>query len=148
MGHPAASFRGSGWWRNTPPTCRVIQLYFDGDTQGDVAKLAEAFHEDARMFGDLAGTRYDVPIQVLFDMAAEGPADTGVYRARILSVTQVGDVASATVAEDGYWGTVSFVASSRCAASTARGRSSTRSSPTPEVSHRRSPQRCPAPGDR
>lgn len=89
--------------------CRVIQLYFDGDAQGDVAKLAEAFHEDARMFGDLAGTRYDVPIQVLFDMAAEGPADTGVYRARILSVTQVGDVASATVAEDGYWGTVSFV---------------------------------------
>jgi hypothetical protein len=61
------------------------------------------------MFGDLAGTRYDVPIQVLFDMAAEGPADTGVYRARILSVTQVGDVASAMVAEDGYWGTVSFV---------------------------------------
>jgi Putative lumazine-binding len=89
--------------------CRVIQLYFDGDAQGDVAKLAEAFHEDARMFGDLAGTRYDVPIQVLFDMAAEGPADTGVYRARILTVTQVGDVASATVAEDGYWGTVSFV---------------------------------------
>jgi hypothetical protein len=55
--------------------CRVIQLYFDGDAQGDVAKLAEAFHEDARMFGDLAGTRYDVPIQVLFDMAAEGPAE-------------------------------------------------------------------------
>ena len=31
------------------------------------------------MFGDLAGTRYDVPIQTLFGMAAEGPAGTGNY---------------------------------------------------------------------
>jgi hypothetical protein len=42
-------------------------------------------------------------------MAADGPADTGNYQARILSVTQVGDAATAMVAEDGYWGTVSFV---------------------------------------
>ncbi len=61
------------------------------------------------MFGDLAGTRYDVPIQALFDMSAESPADTGCYRGRILSITCHGDVATATVAEDGYWGTVSFL---------------------------------------
>ena len=60
------------------------------------------------MFGSLAGTRYDVPIQELFNMAAEGPADTGNYQSRILSISQVGDVATATVAEDGYWGTLSF----------------------------------------
>jgi hypothetical protein len=89
--------------------CAVVQLCLDGEATGDVAKLQEAFHEDARMFGDLAGTRYDVPIQKLFDMAAEDPADTGNYRSRILSVTQLGDVATATVAEEGYWGTVSFV---------------------------------------
>src|SRR5688572_23112910 len=89
--------------------CRVVQLCLDGEARGDVAKLEEAFHADARMFGDLAGTRYDVPIQGLFDMAAEGPADTGNYQARILSVTQIGDVANAMVAEEGYWGTVSFV---------------------------------------
>ena len=88
---------------------RVAQLCLDGEAKGDVAKLEEAFHEDARMFGDLGGTRYDVPIQALFDMAADGPADTGNYQARILSVTQVGDAATAMVAEDGYWGTVSFV---------------------------------------
>jgi hypothetical protein len=87
----------------------VVQLCLDGESKGDVAKLQEAFHQDARMFGDLAGTRYDVPIQTLFDMAAEGPADTGNYRSRILSITQLGDVATATVAEEGYWGTVSFV---------------------------------------
>lgn len=87
----------------------VVQLCLDGEAKGDVGKLQEAFHQDAWMFGDLAGTRYDVPIQTLFDMAAEGPADTGAYRSRILSITQLDDVATATVAEEGYWGTVSFV---------------------------------------
>ena len=87
----------------------VVQLCLDGEATGDVAKLQDAFHPDARMFGDLAGTRYDVPIQTLFEMAAEAPADTGNYRSRILSVTQLGDVATATAAEEGYWGTVSFV---------------------------------------
>ena len=89
--------------------CAVVQLCLDGEATGDVAKLQEAFHQDAQMFGDLAGTRYDVPIQKLFDMAAQDPADTGSYQSRILSVTQLGDVATATVAEEGYWGTVSFV---------------------------------------
>ena len=89
--------------------CAVVQLCLDGEAMGDVAKLQEAFHQDARMFGDLAGSRYDVPIQKLFDMAAQDPADTGNHRSRILSVTQLGDVATATVAEEGYWGTVSFV---------------------------------------
>jgi putative lumazine-binding protein len=88
---------------------RVVQLCLDGEATGDVAKLEEAFHAEARMNGSLDGTRYDGPIQALFEMAAEGPADTGNYEARILSVTQVGDAATAMVAEAGYWGTVSFV---------------------------------------
>jgi len=87
----------------------VVQLCLDGEAKGDVAKLQEAFHKDARMFGSLAGTRYDMPIQGLFDMSAEVPADTGNYQSRILSITHVGDVATATVAEEGYWGSVSFL---------------------------------------
>jgi hypothetical protein len=87
----------------------VLQLCLDGEAKGDVPKLQRAFHPDARMFGSLAGTRYDVPIQGLFDMAAEGPADTGNYQSRILSIHHVGDAATATVAEEGYRGTVSFV---------------------------------------
>jgi hypothetical protein len=62
------------------------------------------------MYGALGGHRYDVPIEDLFKMAAEGPMDTdGRYRARITSVDQVGDVAVATLVEEGCWGTVSFV---------------------------------------
>jgi len=89
--------------------CQVVQLCLDGEATGNVEKLREAFHIDARMFGSLAGERYDVPISELFDLAASAPADTGNYRARILAVHQTDDAAVATVAEEGYWGTVSFV---------------------------------------
>jgi hypothetical protein len=88
---------------------RVLQLCTEGEAKGDVAKLREAFHEDARMFGSLAGERYDVPIEELFELAESSPADTGNYRSRVLSVQQTGDAAVAVVAEEGYWGTVSFI---------------------------------------
>ena len=87
----------------------TIQLCLDGEAHGDVDKLRQAFHPDARMFGSLAGERYDVPITELFDLAARAPADTGSYRSRILAVQQTGDAAFATVAEEGYWGSVSFL---------------------------------------
>jgi hypothetical protein len=89
--------------------CRVAQLCTEGEAKGDVAKLREAFHADARMFGSLAGTRYDVPIEELFKLAESAPADIGHYRSRVLSVQQTGDAAVAVVAEEGYWGTVSFI---------------------------------------
>jgi hypothetical protein len=89
--------------------CRVAQLFIEGEAKGDVAKLREACHADARMFGSLAGTRYDVPIEELFNLAERAPADTGNYRSRVLSVQQTGDAAVAVVAEENYWGTVSFI---------------------------------------
>jgi hypothetical protein len=89
--------------------CRVIQLYTEGAARGDVAKLETAFHTDARMFGSLAGTRQDVPIAELFKLAASAPADQGNYQARVLSVHLTHDAAIATVAEEGCWGTVSFI---------------------------------------
>ncbi len=87
----------------------VVQTCLDGEAKGDATKLQEVFHKDAWMFGELAGTRYDVPIQTLFDMVAEGPADTGNYQSRIVSITHLGDVATVIAMEEGYWGTVSFV---------------------------------------
>jgi hypothetical protein len=89
---------------------KVLRLYMDGSARGEADKLKEAFHPDSRMFGSLGGKRVDVPIQALFEMTAEGPADIdGAYRGRVVSVTQVGDAATAMVAEDGFWGSVSFV---------------------------------------
>src|SRR5918999_4036290 len=86
--------------RDYDAICRVVQLCTDGEAKGDVAKLREAFHADARMFGSLAGTRYDVPIEELFKLAESAPADTGNYRSRVLSVQQTGDAAVAVVAEE------------------------------------------------
>jgi hypothetical protein len=86
----------------------------DGVAKGDVSKLKEAFHADARMFGDFTGIRHDVPIADLLAGRACGPLsnctpDMSKYRGRIISVSQSEDVAFAAVAEDGFWGTVSFV---------------------------------------
>jgi putative lumazine-binding protein len=89
--------------------CRVLQLCTDGESKGDVAKLREAFHADARMFGSISGERYDVPIEELFSLAESSPADTGSYRSRVLSVQQTGDAAVGVVAEEGYWGSLSFI---------------------------------------
>lgn len=86
---------------------RVLGLCTEGEAKGDVAKLEEAFHEDARMFGAVAGTRYDMPISEFAAFAESEPADTASYR--VVSVNQVGDAAGAVVAEDGYWGSLSFV---------------------------------------
>lgn len=41
--------------------CRTVQLCLDGEATGDANKLREAFHEDARIFGSLAGDRFDGP---------------------------------------------------------------------------------------
>jgi len=89
--------------------CRAVRLYMEGAAQGDANKLREAFHEDARMFGEFMGKRYDIPIAELIRLSDGKPADTGKYRGRIVSVSQDGDAAFAAVAEDGFWGTVSFV---------------------------------------
>jgi hypothetical protein len=88
----------------------VLQLYMDGCARGDAAKLRRAFHPDARMFGSAGGARVDVPIEAMIQMAEQTPADVGgSYRARVVSVARIEDAATAILAEDGFWGSVSFV---------------------------------------
>jgi hypothetical protein len=88
---------------------RTVDLYVEGMRNGDGAKLREAFHPEAWMFGSLAGTRYDEPIGELIAMVDGHPVDVdGSYRARVVSVEQVGDAACAVLEEEGFWGTVSF----------------------------------------
>lgn len=95
---------------DTDAIAQTIQLYIDGSRDGDVGKLRQAFVPEARMWGIFNGQRVDVPIQQFFDLAAGQPANSaGNYRARIVSVDQAQEVATVCLAEDGYWGKVSFI---------------------------------------
>ena len=86
----------------------VVQLYIDGSAQGDAAKLREAFHPDAQMYGAVGDDRYDEPITEYIKLMEASPGGE-TLRGRITSIVQAGDAATATVAEDGFWGTLSFV---------------------------------------
>lgn len=87
----------------------VLRLYIEGAANGDAAKLAEAFHEHARTYGSLNGTRYDISVDEMIAMEERMPRNSdGRYTAHIMSIEQAGDVATATVEEDGCWGTASF----------------------------------------
>ena len=86
----------------------TVQLYIHGSAQGDAAKLTEGFHPDAQMYGAIGDDRYDEPITEYIKLMAESPGGETLH-ARITSVVQAGDAASATVVEDGFWGTMSFV---------------------------------------
>ena len=88
---------------------RTVDLYVEGMRTGDGAKLREAFHPQAWMFGSIAGTRYDEPIGELIAMVDGHAVDVdGSFQARVVSVEQVGDAAFAVLDEQGVWGTVSF----------------------------------------
>jgi hypothetical protein len=88
----------------------VMQLYIDGAANGDVSKLEAAFHEQAWMFGEMSGKRFDMPIKNFFGLAESRPLKTDdSFDARVVSIEQTEDAAIAVVAEDGAWGSVSFV---------------------------------------
>jgi ketosteroid isomerase-like protein len=88
---------------------RAVDLYVEAMRDGDAAKLREAFHPDAWMFGSLAGTRYDEPIGELAALIDGKSVDVdGSFQARVTSVEQVGDAAFVVLEEQGFWGTVSF----------------------------------------
>lgn len=87
----------------------VLRLYIEGAASGDAAKLKEAFHEHARTYGSLSGTRYDLSLAEMIALEERSPRNSdGRYSAHIMSVGQAGDVATATIEEDGCWGTASF----------------------------------------
>ena len=50
----------------------LIQLYIDG-ANGDVAKLKQAFHPDARMMGQIGPTDTYIPIVDFFAMVERQP---------------------------------------------------------------------------
>jgi hypothetical protein len=47
---------------------RTVDLYVQGVREGDAAKLREAFHPDAPIWGSMLGERYDEPITEMIAM--------------------------------------------------------------------------------
>jgi Putative lumazine-binding len=108
MAHGADSTAGAGSvLADYDAICQVVQLFVDGEMTGDVAKLQAACHADGRLFGSLAGQRLDLTLTEYIALAAKEPA--GAFQSRILSVLQTGDAAVAVLADDGCWGSVSFL---------------------------------------
>ena len=96
--------------QETEQITHAVDLYVEGARDGDAAKLRDAFHPDARMWGSLAGRRFDIPIAEMIAMFDGKPADVdGSYSADVTAVEQSEDIASVTLVEEGFWGTVSFV---------------------------------------
>ena len=80
-----------------------IEGYVLGCQKGDEATLKDVFHPEARMFGAVGDTRYDLTIvpgmsQAVTDMP------TVDHDARILSIDIAGDAASVKLAESRFWG--------------------------------------------
>jgi hypothetical protein len=48
----------------------VVQAYIDRSRSGDADQLRGAFHPDARIYGSIAGQRFDLPIDELFALAS------------------------------------------------------------------------------
>jgi len=82
----------------------VIQLYIDG-SNGDVGKLKQAFHPDARMMGHIGPMDTYIPISGFFDMVERQPGMAGPnYKADIRTIDIVGDAGVAVLVETDYLG--------------------------------------------
>lgn len=87
----------------------AIQHYINGVTQGDADAMNAAFHSDARMFGALGDQRVDIPITDMIGMISAQPADVdGTFKATVRSIEEHGDIATAIVDEENFWGSVAF----------------------------------------
>ena len=91
--------------------CEVVQKYIDGTHQGDVSALRECFHSKAVMNGYLNDQLLLGDPEPFFQEIGNNPsmAEGGApYKGEITSVDVVGNVASVTLKETGFAGTMRF----------------------------------------
>lgn len=82
----------------------VIQLYVEG-ANGDVGKLKQAFHPDARMMGHIGPMDTYIPITEFFAMVEAQPGMAGPnYKADVRTIDVVGDAGVAVLVETDYLG--------------------------------------------
>lgn len=90
---------------------QVIQQYIDGSYSADVNMLRKIFHSKALMSGYLQGQlMIGSPEPFLNDIEKHpSMAESGVpYKAEIKSIDVVGQIASVTLIERGFLGTMNF----------------------------------------
>lgn len=91
--------------------CAVVQKYIDGTYQGNVSALRECFHSKAVMNGYLNDQLLLGDPEPFFQEIENNPsmAEGGApYQGKIASVDVVGSIASVTIKETGFAGTMSF----------------------------------------
>ena len=94
----------SDYFKDLDDVRAVVQLYIDG-ANGDVAKLKQAFHPDARMMGHIGPMDTYVPITDFFAMVEAQPGMAGPnYQATIRAIDLVGDAGVAVLVESDYLG--------------------------------------------
>ena len=83
----------------------LIQLYIDG-SNGDTAKLEQAFHGDARMFGRIGDNPTGSgPIADFISYIGENPGNAGPnYLAYVRTIDLSGDAGVAVLVETDYLG--------------------------------------------
>ena len=87
---------------------RLIGLYIDGAGRGDAAKLEEAFHASAHWFGTVGGVDYDLDKPAFIALMVGSPGDAGALQCKITDIQIDGSAATATLREEGFWGTLAF----------------------------------------
>lgn len=90
---------------------KVVQQYIDGTYQGDVKTLRGCFHPKAVMNGYLQDQLLIGGPEPFFENMENNPsmAEGGApYKAEITFVDVVGNVASVTLKETGFAGTMAF----------------------------------------
>ena len=89
----------------------VVQQYIDGTYQGDVKALKDCFHPKAVMNGYLGDQLLVGGPEPFFENIENNPsmAEGGApYQGEIASLDVVGNVASVTIKETGFGGTMVF----------------------------------------
>jgi ketosteroid isomerase-like protein len=90
---------------------KVVQQYIDGTYQGDVKALRDCFHPKAVMNGYLQDQLLIGGPEPFFENMQNAPsmAEAGApYKGEIIFVDVVGNVASVTIKETGFGGSMAF----------------------------------------
>jgi hypothetical protein len=81
----------------------TVQLYIDGGKTGDTARMKEAFHPDATIFGYVGADLFAGPIQQLFDWNDQNGAAKEL-QGRIASIDIIETVATVRLELDNWTG--------------------------------------------